>query len=168
MSDCLPHSPRPPSGRAARRVVWRTTINIVVVIVVALTLAALLTWCVSNGAGQGAGGPGGGRGAPGGRGGGGAGGRPAITVGVAKIGLGDIPITVDALGTVTPLATVSVNARVSGTLERVTFKEGQMVRKGQILAQIDPRPFQAVLQQSHGTLTHHEALLANPQVHPAP
>jgi membrane fusion protein, multidrug efflux system len=172
MSDYVPHSPRPPSRRLARRVVWRTPINIVVVIVVALALAALLTWCVSHGAGagQGAGGPGGARGAHGGRGGrgggaaGGAGGRPAITVGVAKIGLGDIPITVEALGTVTPLATVSVNARVSGTLERVTFKEGQMVRRGQLLAQIDPRPFQAVLQQSQGALSHDEALLANARV----
>ena len=170
MSDYIPHSPRPPSRRPTRRVVWRTPINIIVVIVVALALAALLTWCVSHGAGQGAGGPGGGRGAHGGRGGrggggaGGAGGRPAITVGVAKIGLGDIPITVDALGTVTPLATVSVVARVSGTLERVTFKEGQMVRKGQLLAQIDPRPFRAALQQSQGVLSHDEALLANARV----
>jgi multidrug efflux system membrane fusion protein len=165
MSDYVPYTPRPPSRPAARRAAWRVPINIVVVIVVALALAALLTWCVSQGAGQGAGGAvRGAHGGRGGRGGGGAGGRPAITVGVAKIGLGEIPITVDALGTVTPLATVSVNARVSGTLDRVTFKEGQMVRKGQLLAEIDPRPFQAALQQSRGTLGHDEALLANARV----
>ena len=169
MSEYVPHSPRPPSRRPARRAVWRTPINIVVVILIALALAALLTYCVAHGAGGGAGAGGGvagGRRGAHGRGGagGGQGGRPAITVGVAKVGLGDIPIIVQALGTVTPLATVSVNARVSGTLERVAFREGQMVRKGQLLAQIDPRPFQAALQQSQGTLSHDEALLANAKV----
>src|SRR5258708_39483746 len=105
MSDYAPHSPRTPSRPAARRAVWRTPINIVVVIVIALALAALLTYCVAHGAGAGpgGGGPGGHRGAHG-RGGGGAGlgGRPAITVGVAKVALGDIPITVEALGTLPP------------------------------------------------------------------
>src|SRR5258708_36508777 len=169
MSEYVPHSSRPPSRPTVRRAVWRTPINIAVVIVIALALAALLTWCVAHGAGAGpgGGGAGGGRGAHGrgGRGGGaGPGGRPPITVGVAKVALGDIPITVEALGTVTPLATVSVNARVSGRLDRVAFREGQMVRKGQLLAQIDPRPFQAALQQSQGTLSHDEALLANAKV----
>src|ERR1700752_1198725 len=99
MSDYIPHSPRPPSRPAARRRIWRTPINIVIVIVIGLALAALLTWCVSHRGGAGAG-AGGGRGAHGGRGGrggggGGPGGRPAITVGVAKVALGDIPITVE-------------------------------------------------------------------------
>jgi multidrug efflux system membrane fusion protein len=84
-------------------------------------------------------------------------------VGVAEAVLGDIPITVNALGTVTPLATVSVNARVSGMLENVAFREGQVVRKGQLLAQIDPRPFQAALGQSEGALTHDQANLAGAQ-----
>jgi multidrug efflux system membrane fusion protein len=171
MSDFNSYTPRPTSS-PPRRSVLRTPINIVIVIVIAVALAALLTYCVAHGGG--AGGSGGGRGAHGGRGGrgggqgggqsGGPGGRPAITVGVAKAVLGDIPITVNALGTVTPLATVSVNARVSGMLDKVNFKEGQMVRKGQLLAQIDPRPFQAALQQAEGTLSHDEALLANAKV----
>jgi multidrug efflux system membrane fusion protein len=82
-------------------------------------------------------------------------------VGVAKTSLGDIPITISALGTVTPVATVQIQARVSGMLERVGFQEGQVVRKGQLLAQIDPRPFQAALDQAEGTLRHDQALLAN-------
>jgi multidrug efflux system membrane fusion protein len=166
MSDYTPQPP--PRRRPPRRSALRTPINIIIAILIALALAALLTWCVAHGGGGGPGG--GGRGGHGGRGGGrgGAGGfqggRPAITVGVAKVALGDIPITVEALGTVTPLATVSVNARVSGMLEKVAFREGQMVRKGQLLAQIDPRPFQAALQQAQGTLGHDEALLANAKI----
>ncbi|HEY5288670.1 MAG TPA: efflux RND transporter periplasmic adaptor subunit [Caulobacteraceae bacterium] len=157
MSDYNPHSPRP-APRPARRSVWRTPIAILVVIVVAILVAALLTFCTSQN-GHAAHGGRGGRGG----GGGGPNGRPAITVGVAKIALGDIPITVNALGTVTPLNTVSVNARVSGMLERVGFREGQMVRKGQLLAQIDPRPFQATVDQDRGTLARDEATLAGAQ-----
>ncbi|HEY2481719.1 MAG TPA: efflux RND transporter periplasmic adaptor subunit, partial [Caulobacteraceae bacterium] len=166
MSDYSPYAPRS-TRPAPKRSVLRTPVNIVIVIVIAVALAALLTYCVAHGGGGGAGAAGG-RGAHGGRGGGGGrggqggpGGRPAITVGVAKAAPGDIPITVQALGTVTPLATVSVNARVSGMLDKVAFREGQTVRKGQLLAQIDPRPFQAALQQAQGTLSHDEALLAN-------
>jgi multidrug efflux system membrane fusion protein len=164
MSDYSPYAPRP-TRPPPRRSGLRTPVNIVIVVVIAVALAALLTWCVAHGGGGGAG-AGAGRGAHGGRGGrggqaGAQGGRPAITVGVAKAAAGDIPITVQALGTVTPLATVSVNARVAGMLDKVAFREGQMVRKGQLLAQIDPRPFQAALQQAQGTLTHDQALLAN-------
>jgi multidrug efflux system membrane fusion protein len=89
------------------------------------------------------------------------GGRPPITVGVARATLGEMPITISALGTVTPVATIQVQARVSGNLDRVGFKEGQLVRKGQLLAQIDPRPFQVALEQAQGTLQHDEALLAD-------
>jgi multidrug efflux system membrane fusion protein len=145
-----------------RRRAWRTPISIVVVILVALALAAILTFCAAHGGGSG-GAQGGGRGARGGGRGGFAGGRPAITVGVAKAALGDIPINVNALGTVTPLATISVNARVSGQLDSVGFREGQTVRKGQLLAQIDPRPFQAALDQDLGTLAHDEATLVGAQ-----
>ena len=123
----------------------------VVVIAAAVVLALVLTFCAKHGGA--AGGPGGGGGGPGG--------RPAITVGIAKVAAGAIPIEVDALGTVTPLATVTVNARVSGLLDKVDFKEGQMVRKGQLLAQIDPRPFQVALDQANGQLLHDQALLAD-------
>jgi len=136
---------------------------VAVVIVLAAVLALGLTFCAKNGGGAaGPGGQGGGRGAAGGAGGGGGGpgGRPAITVGIAKAALGAIPIQLDALGAVTPLATVNVNARVSGLLDKVEFKEGQLVRKGQRLAQIDPRPFQVAVQQAQGQLLHDEALLA--------
>jgi multidrug efflux system membrane fusion protein len=82
-------------------------------------------------------------------------------VGVATATLGDVPITVSALGTVTPVATVQIQARVSGQLERVAFKEGQRVRKGQTLAQIDPRPFQVALDQAEGQRLRDAALLDN-------
>ncbi len=146
---------------------WRIAIGIVVVILVAIGLAAVLTYCAKA---PGPGGPGGGppgapgRGGPGGPGGGfpgGAGGRPSITVGVMKAALGDVPITVSALGTVTPVATVQIQARVSGMLARVGFKEGQHVRKGQLLVQVDPRPFQVALDQARAQLQHDEALLDN-------
>ncbi|HEY1750029.1 MAG TPA: efflux RND transporter periplasmic adaptor subunit, partial [Caulobacteraceae bacterium] len=90
--------------------------------------------------------------------------RPTITVGTATAALGDVPITVSALGTVTPEATVSVISRVTGQLNQVRFTEGQMVRKGQLLAQIDPAPFQAALDQAKGSLAHDEATLAGAQV----
>ena len=92
-------------------------------------------------------------------GGGGPGGRPSVTVGVATAALGDVPIQLAALGTVTPVTTINVNARVSGMLDRVAFKEGQMVRKGQLLAVIDPRPFQVAVQQGQGQLHRDQALL---------
>jgi membrane fusion protein, multidrug efflux system len=136
-----------------------TTIAIAIVIVAAILIAALLTFCAKQ---TGASGAGGGRGGRGGFGGG-PGGRPAITVGVAKATAGDIPITVSALGTVTPLATISVNARVNGQLNSVRFREGQMVNKGQVIAQIDPRPFQATLDQDLATLAHDQANLIGAQ-----
>ncbi len=160
----------PPSAEGAppkRPSFWRTTRGVVVVVLLAVGLAAILTFCARQGSpGQGGpGGPGGGRAGGrsggGGRFGGGPGGRPVVTVGVAKAALGDVPITQSALGTVTPLATVNVVSRVSGMLDRVDFKEGQMVRKGQLLAQIDPRPFQVALDQANGQLLHDQALLQN-------
>jgi multidrug efflux system membrane fusion protein len=99
--------------------------------------------------------------AGGGRGGFAAGGRPPTTVGTATAISGSIPIEQTALGTVTPLATVQVNARVSGLLVKVGFKEGQMVKKGQLLMLIDPRPYQAALQLAQATLAHDQALLAD-------
>lgn len=144
--------PRGRAGRPFGRPFGRATVGVVVV-AVAVGLALLLTWCVRSGVSD--------AGGRAGRRGGGPGGRPPITVGVAKAALGDIPIAVDALGTVTPLATVNVNARVSGLLDKVGFREGQLVGKGQVLAQIDPRPFQVAVQQAQGQLLHDEALLAD-------
>ncbi|MGH6835661.1 MAG: efflux RND transporter periplasmic adaptor subunit [Methylocella sp.] len=80
-------------------------------------------------------------------------------VGVATIGTGDIKVVVTALGTVTPIATVTVKTQVNGQLLEVGFKEGQSVKKGDFLAQIDPRPFQLTEAQLEGQLIHDQGLL---------
>ena len=106
----------------------------------------------------------GGRGARGGPGGpGGAGGLP-MPVAVAKVANGDINITLNALGTVTPLRSVTITAQVAGNLLKVNYKEGQMVKEGDALAEIDPRPYQAQLTQFEGALARDEALLANSKI----
>jgi multidrug efflux system membrane fusion protein len=162
MSETAPPSPRASGASSSKRRGSRLTIQIVVLVIVAIALAAILTVCAKKPHG-GPGGGGRGGAAPGG-GGGGRGGRAATTVGVAKAILGSIPIQLSALGTVTPIATVNVNARVSGQLDRVGFTEGQMVRKGQLLAQIDPRSYQVAVQQAQGQLARDEALLQNAQI----
>jgi multidrug efflux system membrane fusion protein len=82
-----------------------------------------------------------------------------VSTGVAKIG--DINIYLDALGTVTPVYTVTVTSRVAGELTAVLYKEGQMVKRNDLLAVIDPRPYQAILVQAQGQLARDEALLKN-------
>jgi multidrug efflux system membrane fusion protein len=112
----------------------------------------------------GAAGPGG----PGGPGAGGPGagganrrGMPATTVGVATAEKADIPVSLEALGTVTAAATTTVRPQVSGILQKVLFKEGQMVKAGQVLAQIDPRQFEMALLQASGQRQRDEAQLEN-------
>jgi len=82
----------------------------------------------------------------------------------ATVGKGDIAITLNALGTVTSLATVTVRSQISGYLDKVEFKEGEEVKKGDLLAQIDPRPYEAALAQAKGALARDEALLKGAQV----
>jgi membrane fusion protein, multidrug efflux system len=95
-------------------------------------------------------------------------GRPAagapVPVGVAPVEKGDMPVTLSQLGTVTPLATVTVKTQISGYLVQVAFKEGQMVNKGDFLAQIDPRPYQVALEQAQAQLAKDQALLKNAQL----
>ena len=85
-------------------------------------------------------------------------------VGVATVQKGDMPVTLTGLGTVTPLATVTVKTQINGYLTEVAFQEGQMVKKGDFLAQIDPRPYQVALEQAEGQLAKDQALLKNAQL----
>jgi membrane fusion protein, multidrug efflux system len=79
---------------------------------------------------------------------------------VATAANGDMPVVITALGTVTPLADVTVRTQLSGTLQSVNFQEGQMVKAGDVLAQIDPRPWQISLENAEGQLVRDQALLA--------
>jgi multidrug efflux system membrane fusion protein len=87
-----------------------------------------------------------------------------LPVSVAKVSTADVPVVIDALGTVTPLATVTVRPQVTGPIVKLAFTEGQMIQKGGLLAEIDPRPYQAALDQAQGQLGRDQAALANAQV----
>jgi membrane fusion protein, multidrug efflux system len=89
---------------------------------------------------------------------------PAIPVTVAKVKTGDFPVYLNGLGTVEPFVTVTVRSRVDGEVTKVTFKQGQMVKEGDLLVQIDPRPYQAALDQALAKKAQDEANLANAQV----
>jgi multidrug efflux system membrane fusion protein len=85
---------------------------------------------------------------------------PPQAVGVATAAIADIPIVQSGLGTVTPLATITVQTQISGLLQSVDFAEGQIVHKDDLLMQIDPRPYEALLAQARGALQRDQALLA--------
>jgi membrane fusion protein, multidrug efflux system len=87
-----------------------------------------------------------------------------MPVGTAKAETRDMPIELSGLGTVTPLATVTVKTQINGQLSDVAFKEGQLVNKGDLLAQIDPRPYQVALAQAEGQLAKDQALLKNAEL----
>ncbi|TFF42670.1 MdtA/MuxA family multidrug efflux RND transporter periplasmic adaptor subunit [Pseudomonas sp. RIT623] len=101
----------------------------------------------------------------------GKGGRPGfgasadpVPVRVEPVRVGDFPLYYKALGTVTATSTVNVRSRVAGELVKIHFKEGQQVKAGDLLAEIDPRPYRIALQQAEGTLAQNQAQLKNAQV----
>ncbi len=145
MTDFQTTAPRTPPRR-------RTLIIGGLIAVAALVGVGWLGWSLRKGGGDEAGGPGGGFG--GGRRG------PASTVAVATASSTDLPIIIEALGTVTPAATVTVRPQVSGVITEVLFREGQTVQRGQPLVQIDARPYQMALLQAQGNLTRDEAQLS--------
>ena len=138
-----------------KRPLWRTLVWIVVAILVVLAIG----WMVS---------PHGNAGGPGGRRGGGPGGgggrRPPTVVGLAVAAPGDMPIQLTALGTVTSRASVVVRTRIAGALTKVYFREGQMVRQGDPLVEVDSRPYEIALAQAQAQLLRDQASLASARV----
>jgi multidrug efflux system membrane fusion protein len=148
----------------------RTRVIGTIVAVLAMAGLVALAWHLIHQAPQagpggggrpGAGGPGAGRGGPGGPGGRG---MPATTVGVGKAERADIPVVLDALGTVTPAAVATVRPQIGGVLQKILFTEGQLVKAGQVLATIDPRPAQMALLQATGQRQRDEAQLDTAKV----
>jgi len=86
------------------------------------------------------------------------------TVGASTAVLGDVRVILNELGTVTPLATVTVQTQINGQLTEVGFTEGQLVKKGDFLAQIDPRPYEYLKEQYEGQLARDQGLLAQAQM----
>ena len=89
---------------------------------------------------------------------------PAIPVVTAKVGVSDMPLVKVGLGTVAAYNTVNIHSQVTGTIQKIGFVEGQTVQPGNLIAQLDPRPFQAALQQAQANLDRDEAHLANAKV----
>ena len=158
----LPSVPPPPPGERpvppARKRRWLGTL---IALLLVAGLCGLAWWLLHRPAATPvAGGPPGG-GGPGGLGGppGGMRGGPPTTVGTAVVRTQTLPVVIEALGTVTPRIVSTVRPQVSGVLTEVKFEEGQIVRKGDLLATIDPRPFEIALQQATGTRMRDEAQL---------
>ena len=86
---------------------------------------------------------------------------PQVSVAAGTVTRGDIDVFLDELGTVTPVYTVTVASRVAGELIDVRYKEGQIVKKNDVLAVIDPRPYRALVVQGEGQLARDQALLKN-------
>jgi multidrug efflux system membrane fusion protein len=87
-----------------------------------------------------------------------------VPVVAAKVQVSDFPIAMSGIGTVEAYNTVDIHAQVTGTIERIGFVEGQTVHPGSLIAQLDPRPFQAALEEAQATLKRDQAQLTNAQV----
>ena len=133
-----PPAPRPPSRR-------RRWLGSLAALLLVLALAGV-AWYLVNRSNE----PAGGRGGAG---------APGSTVGHAVARQAELPVTIEALGTVTPLATITLKPQVGGVLTEVLFTEGQTVSKGQLLARIDPRPYEQAQMQAQGTRVRDEAQL---------
>ncbi|PRG73053.1 multidrug transporter subunit MdtA [Burkholderia multivorans] len=156
--------PTPPSNDPAPAAARRSRCRLTAAALAVVVIGGLLWWHPWNrtpagkpGAGSAASSAGGGHR---GRGGPAAMANVPQPVQVAAATRGEMPVVLSALGTVTPLANVTVKTQLSGYLQSVAFKEGQIVKKGDLLAQIDPRPYQVALENAEGTLARDQALLA--------
>jgi multidrug efflux system membrane fusion protein len=151
MTESTPTPPATPPRKRGNRTA------IIIFVVIALAGGGL--WLTRKKDAGGPGGPpgAGGRGGPGGP-------ERKVPVLVDTVVQRDQPIVLEGLGTVTSLSTVQVKSQVDGRLQSVTFKEGALVKKGDLLAQIDPRPFQILVAQTTATLARDEAQLRNAQL----
>src|SRR5215469_8381579 len=136
-----------PWVKAPPRSRWRTGIGVIVLVLLALGVYETARWVRTAPS-------------PGGRFPQGA----LQTVGASTAVLGDVRVILNELGTVTPLATVTVQTQINGQLTEVAFTEGQLVKKGDFLAQIDPRPYEYLKEQYEGQLAHDQGLLAQAQM----
>ncbi|MDO5626605.1 MAG: biotin/lipoyl-binding protein, partial [Pseudomonadota bacterium] len=157
MPASTPLSPPPPRRRA-----WLAWL---LGLLLMAALAGGAYWLVQRAKAPAAASAPGGPPGPGGPGGpGGPRGAGSVTVGSAQARQGELPVLIDALGTVTPQATVALVPQVSGTLAEVLFTEGDQVKKGQLLARIDPRTYEQALAQARATRARDEAQLAAARV----
>jgi multidrug efflux system membrane fusion protein len=140
-------------ARGPRGFIRKNRVALLIVAVVAVLLVVIVL-IVRHRSQAAATGPGAGRGGQNG----------PVAVAVATVTPGDIQIRIPALGTVTTLANVTVRTQINGTLQKILFTEGQLVRFGDVLAQIDPRPYEAALQTAQGNLRRDQSLLANARV----
>jgi membrane fusion protein, multidrug efflux system len=137
------------AGNVARR--HRKLIYLPIVAVVIMAIVAIVLWRLFSLEGQAK--------QPRGRFSG-----PAQPVGVTTVEQHDIHVVLDELGTVTPLETITVQTQLSGLLMSLGFQEGQTVQKGQLLAQIDPRPYEVALEQYQGQLLRDQGALKQAQM----